>query len=51
MKEKYSRTGYIKLWIENSPNEKKLRAIQNTIENEKKLKETFDKIFCQLKTK
>jgi uncharacterized protein len=51
MKEKYSRTGYIKLWIENSPNEKKLRVIQNTIENEKKLKETFDKIFCQLKTK
>lgn len=49
MKEKYSRTGYIKLWIENSPNEKKLRNIQNTIEDEKKLRETFDRIFCSLK--
>ena len=31
MDEKYSRNGYIKLWIPNSPNEKALKELRNII--------------------
>ncbi len=45
MKEKYSRTGYIKLWIPNSPNAKNLDIIYKTIENETKLRKIFNRIY------
>ena len=51
MKEKYSSSGYIKLWIEHSPNEKKLREIQNIIEEENRLKAIFNEIYDTLKQK
>lgn len=49
MEEKYSRHGYIKLWIPNSPNEKYLREIQNTIDDNTALRKVFDKYYKQLK--
>lgn len=49
MEEKYSRHGYIKLWIPNSPNEKYLREIQNTIDDKTALRKVFDKYYKQLK--
>lgn len=45
MKEKYSRTGYIKLWIPNSPNAQNLDIIYKTIDNEAKLRKVFDRIY------
>ncbi len=47
MEEKYSRTGYIRLWIPGSPNEKKLREVRDTIANKAKLREIFDRIYQQ----
>ena len=41
MNEKYSKDGYMKLWIPNSPNAKKLAELQNMIEQPKKLREIF----------
>lgn len=51
MEDKYSRHGYIKLWIPNSPNEKYLREIQNTIDNKVELRKVFDKFYNQLTEK
>lgn len=48
MLEKYGRTGYLHLWIPNSPNAKGLEIIRNTIDNMPLLKETFYSIFQQL---
>lgn len=48
MEEKYSVNGYIRLWIPGSPNAKRLRTIQDMIENKKQLRETFDRIFNSL---
>ena len=45
LQEKYSNTGYIKLWIPNSPNEKHLKAIRNIIENPDKLRQQFDTLY------
>jgi uncharacterized protein len=47
MNEKYSKDGYMKLWIPNSPNAKKLAELQNMIEQPKKLREMFDQIFAE----
>lgn len=51
MEEKYSRNGYIKLWIPNSPNEKALNELRNIIENKVELRKHFEKIFEELKKK
>ena len=48
MKEKYSRTGYLKLWIPGSPNAKNLETIRKTIDNEQELRKTFNDIYPQL---
>lgn len=48
MKEKYSRTGYIRLWIPNSPNSKRLRIIQDIIEDKSQLKSIFTRIYKEL---
>lgn len=45
MKEKYSTSGYIKLWIAGSDNERKLAELRNIITNEQKLRRWFDKIY------
>lgn len=45
MEEKYSVHGYLRLWIPNSPNEKKLKALRDIIEDKKKLRLYFDDIY------
>lgn len=45
MDEKYSRNGYIKLWIPNSPNEKALRELRNIIDNKAELRKHFEAIY------
>lgn len=45
LQEKYSNTGYIKLWIPNSPNEKHLKAIRIIIEDPDKLRQQFDNLY------
>lgn len=50
MLEKYSSQGYLRLWITNSPNEKKLKAIRQTIENPALLRKEFDKHYQALTT-
>lgn len=42
MHEKYSRTGYVRLWIPHSPNERYLTQLYNTIESPSKLRKAFD---------
>lgn len=45
MHEKYSEEGYIRLWIPNSPNEKKLRQVRDMINDEPNLRKTFERIY------
>jgi uncharacterized protein len=45
MLNKYSKEGYIKLWIPNSPNAKRLSELQNLIEQPQQLREAFNRIF------
>lgn len=45
LEQKYSAHGYIKLWLPNSPNEKKLKTIRDTIVNKTVLLDTFNRIF------
>lgn len=45
LKNKYSNTGYIKLWIPGGENEMKLKTIRELINKPSELKDIFDKIF------
>lgn len=45
MNEKYSNSGYIRLWISNSPNEQYLKSIRQTIEDTELLRRYFDRIY------
>ncbi len=45
LKNKYSESGYIHLWIPNSPNEERLRRLRNIISDEKALRAMFEKHF------
>lgn len=45
MTEKYSNSGYIKLWISDSPNEARLKEIRETINNTERLRAVFDSIY------
>ncbi len=47
MDSKYSEHGYIKLWIPNSPNAKKLKELRDIINNQQLLKEQFDKYYSE----
>ena len=47
--EKYSNSGYIKLWIPNSPNEAKLKEIRETISNAEQLRKVFDDIYSRIR--
>ncbi len=49
LQNKYSETGYIRLWISGSPNEERLRRLRAIIADERKLREVFDKIYDDLK--
>lgn len=51
MEEKYSRNGYIKLWISNSPNEKALKELRNIIEHKSMLRKEFEKIFDEIENR
>lgn len=51
MEEKYSRNGYIKLWIPNSPNEKALKELRNIIEHKSMLREEFEKIYAEIENR
>ncbi len=48
MEEKYSSHGYIRLWIPNSPNEKRLKDIRDVIADKKQLRNIFDRIYDRL---
>ncbi|MBR6841091.1 MAG: HD domain-containing protein [Prevotella sp.] len=45
MNSKYSKDGYIKLWIPNSPNAQKLNELRNLIAQPIKLREAFSKYY------
>ena len=47
MQAKYSRTGYIKLWIPNSPNQQKLKEIQAIIEQPTVLRQWFERLYAE----
>ena len=45
MDNKYSKDGYIKLWIPNSPNAKRLNDLRNLIAQPAELRAAFDRIY------
>lgn len=45
LQEKYSHSGYIKLWIPGSPNERHLARLRHLIEQPGELRKLFDQIF------
>ena len=45
MHSKYSKDGYLRLWIPNSPNAKRLNELRDIIEAPAKLREAFDRLF------
>lgn len=45
MDEKYSRSGYIRLWIPHSPNERNLKKIQDIIADKAELRRIFDELY------
>ena len=47
MDNKYSKDGYIKLWIPNSPNAMQLNELRNLIANPPELRKAFDRIFAE----
>ena len=48
MDNKYSKDGYIKLWIPNSPNAKRLNDLRNLIAQPAALRKAFDKIYKEI---
>lgn len=48
MHEKYSSSGYIRLWIPGSPNEERLREVRNIIADDARLKAEFYRIYSRL---
>lgn len=48
LKNKYSNTGYIKLWISGGENEKRLKEIREILANPKMLRTTFERIFNEI---
>ena len=48
MDNKYSKDGYIKLWIPNSPNAKRLNDLRNLIAQPAKLRKAFDRIYKEI---
>ena len=48
MDNKYSKDGYIKLWIPNSPNAKRLNDLRNLIAQPAELRKAFDRIYKEI---
>jgi uncharacterized protein len=48
MDNKYSKEGYIKLWIPNSPNAKRLNDLRNLIAQPAELRKAFDRIYKEI---
>ncbi len=48
MEEKYGPNGYIKLWIPNSPNERRIKALREIIGDKPRLRQVFDGIYTKL---
>ena len=48
MDEKYSANGYIRLWIPNSPNEKNLKLLRDTIADKGMLRKVFEEIMQEI---
>lgn len=48
MDEKYSNSGYLKLWIPNSPNELELKKLRNIIEDKQQLRQYFERIWQEI---
>jgi uncharacterized protein len=48
MDNKYSKDGYIKLWIPNSPNAKRLNDLRNLIAQPAELRKAFDRIYQEI---
>lgn len=48
MDNKYGTNGYIKLWIANSPNEKRIKTLRDIILDKPRLHEVFDELFDKL---
>ena len=48
MDNKYSKDGYIKLWIPNSPNAIRLNELRNLIANPTELRKAFERIFSDV---
>lgn len=46
--EKYGRTGYLRLWIPNSPNAKKLEDIRKLLEQPTELRTVFEKLYNEI---
>lgn len=46
--EKYGRKGYIRLWIPNSPNAKRLEFIRELIDRQVDLRKVFDKLYNEI---
>ena len=51
MDNKYSKDGYIRLWIPNSPNAKKLNELRNLIAQPDQLREAFERVFAEERAK
>jgi len=47
MDNKYSKDGYIRLWIPNSPNARKLSELRDLIAQPDKLREAFERVFAE----
>jgi len=47
MDNKYSKDGYIRLWIPNSPNARKLNELRDLIAQTDRLRETFERVFAE----
>ena len=45
LKEKYGRGGYLKLWLEDSPNAARLEQLREMIDDEPRLRQLFDDYF------
>lgn len=48
MEEKYSAHGYMHLWIDGSPNEKKLKEVREVIADKQRLRQTFNRIYDKI---
>ena len=48
MDNKYSKDGYIRLWIPNSPNAQRLNELRNLIAQPAELRKEFDRIYAEL---